>query len=172
MGFFLQKLSNSYSAVDPPFFLYLWQNKIFFTFKIYICQRWNFTYSCILYNNIIYKLCNNILFNILYIQSKAEFVSIVAPGSRVLWSLSSEKILLSQFERISVKLIFVFLWFYLWHMEVPRLGAKSATAKTIATWDLSGICDLHHGSQQWQILNSLSKARYLNHILMDTSQIH
>ena len=106
MGFFLQKLSNSYSAVDPPFFLYLWQNKIFFTFKIYICQRWNFTHSCILYNNIIYKLCNNILFNILYIQSKAEFVSIVAPGSRVLWSLSSEKILLSHFERISVKIIF------------------------------------------------------------------
>ena len=174
MGFFLQKLSNSYSAVDPPFFLYLWQNKIFFTFKIYICQRWNFTYSCILYNNIIYKLCNNRLFNILCIESEAEFVSIVAPGSRVLWSLSSEKILLSHFERISVifNFFFVFLWLYLWHMEVPRLVAQLATAATMATWDLISICDLHHGSQQWQILKSLSKARYWNHIPMDTSQIH
>ena len=49
-------------------------------------------------------------------------------------------------------------------MEVPRPEVKSelhllAYATTIATPDLSRICDLHHSSQKCQILNPLSKAR-------------
>ena len=45
-----------------------------------------------------------------------------------------------------------------WHMEVPRLGVKSELqlpAYTTATeiQDLRCICDLHHSSQQCQILN-------------------
>ena len=49
-------------------------------------------------------------------------------------------------------------------MEVPRLGVKSeiqmpAYTTAIATWDPSCICDLHHSSQQCQILNPLSEAR-------------
>ena len=49
-------------------------------------------------------------------------------------------------------------------MKVPRLGVKlelqlpTYTTAT-ATWDLSHICDLHHSSWQYQILNPLSKAR-------------
>ena len=44
---------------------------------------------------------------------------------------------------------FCFLGLYLWHMEVPRLGAESELlllAYATATWDLSIVCNLHHGS--------------------------
>ena len=49
-------------------------------------------------------------------------------------------------------------------MEVRRLGVKlelqlPAYSTATATWDLSRICDVCHGSQQRQILNLLSKAR-------------
>ena len=49
-------------------------------------------------------------------------------------------------------------------MEVPRLGVKSelqlpAYTTATATSDLSHICNPHHGSQQHQILNPLSKVR-------------
>ena len=51
-----------------------------------------------------------------------------------------------------------------WHMEIPRLGLKSelqlpAYPTATATQDMSHICDLHHSSQQSQILNPLSEAR-------------
>ena len=49
-------------------------------------------------------------------------------------------------------------------MEVPRLGVileLQLPAYTTATslLDLSHICELHHNSQQHQILNPLSEAR-------------
>ena len=58
----------------------------------------------------------------------------------------------------------VFLGFYPQHMEVPRLGVELepqllAYATGTATQDLSFVCDLHHSSQQCQILNPLSEAR-------------
>ena len=61
-------------------------------------------------------------------------------------------------------------------MEVPRLGAELelqllAYASAIATQDLSRVCDLHHSTQQRQILNQLSKARDQTQVLMDASQI-
>ena len=50
------------------------------------------------------------------------------------------------------------------HMEVPRLGGKSvlqllgyATATAIP--DPSRVCDLHHSSQQYRILDPLSESR-------------
>ena len=73
-------------------------------------------------------------------------------------------------------LIFYFLFFFfffffafilglhLWHMEVSQLGVELelqvlANTTDTATGDPSHICDLHHSSQQRQILNSLSEAR-------------
>ena len=61
-------------------------------------------------------------------------------------------------------------------MEGPRLGVESklhllAYASAIATQDLSHTCDLHHSSQQCQILNPLSEAGDRTCILMDTSQV-
>ena len=61
-------------------------------------------------------------------------------------------------------------------MEVPRLGDESELwplAYTRATGmpDRSCICDLHHSSQQRQILNPLSKARDQTCIFMDSSQV-
>ena len=49
------------------------------------------------------------------------------------------------------------------HMEVPRPGVDlelqlHACATATATPDLSRVYDLHHSSQQQQILNSLSEA--------------
>ena len=58
----------------------------------------------------------------------------------------------------------VFLGPHPWHTEVPRLGTESepqrlAYATDTATPDFSHICDLHHSSQQCQILNPRNKAR-------------
>jgi len=71
---------------------------------------------------------------------------------------------------------FVFLWLHLRHMKVPRLGVKSELwplAYTTATAmpDPSRIWDLHHSSQQRQILSPLSKAKDRTCVLMDASQI-
>ena len=62
-------------------------------------------------------------------------------------------------------------------MEVPRLGVESElqlpvyiTARAMS--DLKCACDLHHSSQQRQILNPPSEARDLTCVCMDTSQIH
>ena len=62
-------------------------------------------------------------------------------------------------------------------MEVPRLGVESelqlpAHTPATATPELSFICSLHYSSQQYQILNPLSKARVLICILMDTSRVY
>ena len=48
-------------------------------------------------------------------------------------------------------------------MEVPRLGVESelqllACTTAAATQDPSQVCNLHHSSQQHQILNLLSEA--------------
>ena len=60
--------------------------------------------------------------------------------------------------------------------EVPRLGVKLkpqllAYATDTATWDPSHICDLHHGSQQCQILNPVREASDQACIFMDTSEV-
>ena len=64
----------------------------------------------------------------------------------------------------------------MWHMEVPRLGSNQSCSHQPLPqpqqWqDLSHICNLHHSSQQHQILNPLSEASDQNHILMDTSRV-
>ena len=61
-------------------------------------------------------------------------------------------------------------------MEVPRLGVQSeskllAYTTAITMWDLRQVWDLHHSSQQRQILNPLSGARDWTCILMDAGQI-
>ena len=70
---------------------------------------------------------------------------------------------------------YVFLGLYLWHVEVPRLGVAwelqlLAYTSATATWDLSRVCDLHHSSQQCQILKPLSEARDWTRVFMDASQ--
>ena len=61
-------------------------------------------------------------------------------------------------------------------MEVTKLVVESelhplAYATATGTPDLSSVCDLHHSSQQHQILNPLSKARNRTCILMDASRV-
>ena len=73
---------------------------------------------------------------------------------------------------ISCPLIFFFFFFlgtHLWHTEVHRLRAKSelqllAYTTGTATQGLSCLYDLHHSSQQCQILNPLRQARDQTHI--------
>ena len=72
-------------------------------------------------------------------------------------------------------LIYLFIYLcilgpHLWHMEVPGLGVESAYATAIATWYRSHICNLHHNSLQYLILNPLCEARDGPHIVMDTSR--
>ena len=73
-------------------------------------------------------------------------------------------------------LFFVLLGLHLRFMEVPRLGVTSelqllASTTDTATQDLSHICDLHHSSQQHQILNPLSEVMDQTCILTDTSRV-
>ena len=73
-------------------------------------------------------------------------------------------------------LFLFFLGPHVWHMEVPRLGVESqlqllAYTTATATQDQSPICDVHHISQQRQILNPLSEAKDLTRIFMDTSWV-
>ena len=59
----------------------------------------------------------------------------------------------------------------------PRLGTELelqplAYTTATATPDLSQVCNLHHSSWEYQILNQLSKARNQTHILLDPNQVH
>jgi len=61
-------------------------------------------------------------------------------------------------------------------MEVPRLGVQLelellATATATATPDPRRDCNLHHSSQQHQILNPLSKGRDRTRNLMVPSWV-
>ena len=61
-------------------------------------------------------------------------------------------------------LLFCFLGLHLQLREVPRLGVESelqlpAYTTATATQDPSRVCNLHHSSQQHQILNPLSEVR-------------
>ena len=70
---------------------------------------------------------------------------------------------------------FFFFFFFFWflghrqHMQVPSLGVESELqlpAYATATQDPSHVCDLHHSSQQSQILKPLSKVRDQTHNFM------
>ena len=72
---------------------------------------------------------------------------------------------------------FIFLRSHLRHMEVLRPGVElelklQAYTSATATPDPSQVCDLHHSSQQCQILNPQSEARDWTCVLMDTSWTH
>ena len=72
--------------------------------------------------------------------------------------------------------LFVFLGPHLRHRDVPRLGVESelqlpTCTTATAVQDLSCVCDLHHSSQQCQILNPLNKARNRTYNVMVPSQI-
>jgi len=61
-------------------------------------------------------------------------------------------------------------------MEVPRLGVElelqmQAYITATATQNLSCICNLHHSSQQRQILSLLREARNQSCVLMDASLV-
>ena len=88
------------------------------------------------------------------------------PSSLLVVSCDAEKFLILVWFRLTT---FFFLFFsfwsflglYLWHMEVPSLGVQSelqplAYVRATVMWDPSHICNLHHSSQQHQILNPLS----------------
>ena len=60
--------------------------------------------------------------------------------------------------------LFWFLELHLLHMDVPRLEVESelqllAYTTATAMQDPSHVYNLHHSSQQCQLLNPLSKAR-------------
>ena len=75
--------------------------------------------------------------------------------------------------------LFLFLLFRATHAayEVPRLGVElrlqlPAYATATATQDPRSVCNLHHSSRQYQILNPLGKAKDRTCIRIDTSWVH
>ena len=84
-------------------------------------------------------------------------------------------ILKGKYAQTLLSFLFVFLGPHLRNMEVPRRGVElelqlPAYATAMATQDPSLACNLHHSSQQHQILNPASEAKGPTHILVDTSQ--
>ena len=80
------------------------------------------------------------------------------------------------FQIVQYHFCFFLLRPHLQHMEVPRLRVRLqlqplAYATAIAMPVPSLICDLHHSSQQLQILNPLNKVRDETCVLTDGSQI-
>ena len=74
-------------------------------------------------------------------------------------------------------MVFVFLFFlFLFFLRTAPIayGASQARGliRAVATWDPSHICNLHHSSCQYQMLNPLSKASDRTHNLMVPSWIH
>ena len=63
--------------------------------------------------------------------------------------------------------MFFFLGPNLQHMEKSELQLPAYTT-AITAWDLSCVCNLHHGSQPHRILNPLSEVRDGTWVLMDT----
>ena len=94
-----------------------------------------------------------------------------------------EKTILSQWNFLwpfqSELFIFFFLGLNSRHLEVPRVGVElelqlPVYATATAAYDLSLICDLHHNSQQGQILIHwrMFEARHQTLIPMTISQVH
>ena len=68
------------------------------------------------------------------------------------------------FSQNSISFLLVFLGPHPQHMEVPRLGVESELQLQVYTTatamqDLSHVCDLHHSSQQRQIVDPLIEAK-------------
>ena len=91
-------------------------------------------------------------------------------------SLKSYQIIERNITLNAISLLLFFFFFsepHLQHMEVPRLRVELELqlltyAIATATPDLSCICDLCRSLWQCQMVNPLSEARDLNHILMET----
>ena len=91
-------------------------------------------------------------------------------------------ILLSYKKERNATFLFLFLFFCLFRAAPMAYGGFQARGligavatglyHSQATSDLSHVCDLHHSSQQRQILNPLSEARDLTCNLMVPSWIH
>ena len=122
--------------------------------------------------------------NLLFIHYKCNSLHLLIPNSQSIplptLLLGNHKSVVCVCESISLlymvhlrhgirffKFIYVFFAFcgcvcHIW--KFPRLGVESelqllAYATATATQDLSHVCNLHHSSQQYQILNPLSEAR-------------
>ena len=125
-----------------------------------------------LWQNIVLKFMFRKKCHVTYMSDKVKAVTV----SRYFTIISSPKF---QFCFLGF-LFFVFCFFGFLgprpgHMEVLRIGVKLELqlltyAIATATPDLSRICNLHHSSEQRQILNPLSEAK--DRIFIDASQIH
>ena len=68
---------------------------------------------------------------------------------------------------------FFFSFFLFLRVTPTAYGGSQVRAPigAVAAGDPSHVCDLYHSSQQYQILNPLSEAKYQTCILMVTNQI-
>ena len=80
------------------------------------------------------------------------------------WLFGNGSLLPPEKEEMETFFFLFFLWLHPQHMEVPRLGVESELLLPVyntatAILDPSWVFNLHHSSQQRQILNPLSEAR-------------
>ena len=79
---------------------------------------------------------------------------------------------LQQAEDLPVTFFFFFVFFLGCTRAYGNSWARGRIGATVAaTGDLSHICNLHHSSQQRQILDPLGEARDPTQFLMDTSRV-
>ena len=108
----------------------------------------------------------------LMVSGLVDFPCTCWPSLCLLWEKRSSVLFLSD-----VLFCFVcFLGLHPQHIAVPWLGVESELqlptyTTATATWDLSCICSLYHGSRQCGVPDLLSKTRDQTRILVDTSQI-
>ena len=101
-----------------------------------------------------------------------------------IWRLAAWMVLLLRFIHVHIIITSFFFFFnfafllgpHPWHIEVPRLGVELELqlldyAKATAIRELSHVCDLHHSSQQRQVLSPRSEARDGTLILRDPSRV-
>ena len=101
-------------------------------------------------------------------------------GSNTLWRVLLELAHLITTSDIPFFFRFLFFFFlgpYPQHMEISSLGIETelqllAYFTATAVPDMSHICDLHHSSQQCQILNPPGEARDRSLVLVDTGRVH
>ena len=125
------------------------------------------------FNTLNYQLCNTFnYFKVFGEKSIKQYIQICvwvlifpfASGSSMAWQdtdfyLHCDIVLIIDiFPLIFIFAPFCFLGPHLWHMKGPWQGVESelqllAYTTATATWDPSHVCDLHHSSWQYQILN-------------------
>ena len=149
---------------SPVLFKILW----IYTFYLLHSQEYKYFYFILFLE----KEVLNLLFSPVF-----QFISVFLYSLLSLFSYvdTFHKILNQCFFPFSLFLplsLFFFFFFFVFFRAIPvAYGSSQAYTRATEMQDLNRTCDLHHSSQQLQILNPLSEAGDQTRILMDASWV-